>query len=386
MLILSRILTKPGDMKKIYISVINDIITDERVNKITRTLLKAETKIVLIGRKLQKTYPSPSEAFKIYRFRLLFKKGPLFYTFFNIRLFVFLLFKNPDILVANDLDTLLPNYLVSRIKKIPLVYDSHEYFTEVPELQERPFVKNIWKAIEKRILPHLSYSMTVSNPIATIYGEEYNIPMEVIRNLPPYIKPEIIQKAKKESFTKDSKTIVYRGSLNKGRGLEYMIHAMDYLPGYKLIIVGDGDITAELKKMAQKGKHPGQIVFTGRVPYQDLFQYTVNANIGISIEENLGLNYRYALPNKLFNYIQSRIPVLVSDLPEMAALVNEYKIGEVIKNHDSIHIAHKIEEITKKQENQHYTENLEQAARIFCWENEEPQVQKLYKKLGLNFS
>ena len=104
--------------------------------------------------------------------RLMFNKGPLFYAEYNIRLFFFLLFKKVDILVANDLDTLPANYLISRIRKKILVYDSHEYFTEVPELVGRDFVRRVWSGIEKRILPKIKYSYTVCESIARIYSEK----------------------------------------------------------------------------------------------------------------------------------------------------------------------------------------------------------------------
>ena len=71
------------------------------------------------------------------------------------------------------------------------------------------------------------------------------------------------------------------------------------------------------------------VIFTGRLPFEELAQLTSTAHLGLSIEEDLGLNYRYTLPNKLFDYIQAQIPVLVTNLPEMSAIVNQYKIGEI---------------------------------------------------------
>ena len=68
---------------------------------------------------------------------MLFKKGPLFYAEYNLRLFFLLLLTKADVLVANDLDTLPAVFLASRIRRLPVVYDSHEYFTEVPELVGR---------------------------------------------------------------------------------------------------------------------------------------------------------------------------------------------------------------------------------------------------------
>ena len=118
--------------KKIaVVSVINDLVTDARVNKTCFALKECEFDVTLIGRELPASLTLPEWPFTCIRMKLYFKKGPLFYFFFNFRLFFKLLFLKVDLLYANDLDTLLPNYLISKIKKIPLIYDSHELFCEV---------------------------------------------------------------------------------------------------------------------------------------------------------------------------------------------------------------------------------------------------------------
>ncbi len=137
-------------MKRIIVSVTNDLTTDQRVAKVCDTLTKMGFSVLLIGRKL-KNSENINRNYKIVRFRLLFNKGFLFYAEYNLRLFFKLLFLKKDVLLSNDLDTLLPNYLIHKIFKTKLVYDSHELFTEVPELTNRPFVQKFWLTIEKNI-------------------------------------------------------------------------------------------------------------------------------------------------------------------------------------------------------------------------------------------
>ena len=137
--------------QRILISVTSDMVTDQRVNRMASTLKEAGHRVLVIARSLKTSAELMPKRYRIIRFKLWFEKGPLFYLTFNIRLFGFLMWHHADILVANDLDTLLPNYLASRLKRIPLVYDSHEYFTGVPELQGRPLIRKIWKTIEKLI-------------------------------------------------------------------------------------------------------------------------------------------------------------------------------------------------------------------------------------------
>src|ERR1043166_5692203 len=117
-------------MKEVIISVISDLATDQRVHRVASTLHQQGMKVTLVGRQLKKSLPLVEREYKTIRFRLWFEKGAWFYITYNVCLFFFLLFHKADVLVANDLDTLLPNFLISKIKEVELFYDSHEYFTE----------------------------------------------------------------------------------------------------------------------------------------------------------------------------------------------------------------------------------------------------------------
>ena len=134
---------------RVAFSVTNCICHDQRVLKIAETVSSLDCEITIIGRKSGDCCDTDKIPFNTKRFKMFFKRGFFFYKCFNIRLFLYLLFHKYDLLVSNDLDTLLPNFLVSRLKHLPLIYDSHEYFTGVPEIQNRTFVKWVWKSIEK---------------------------------------------------------------------------------------------------------------------------------------------------------------------------------------------------------------------------------------------
>jgi hypothetical protein len=66
------------------------------------------------------------------------------------------------------------------------------------------------------------------------------------------------------------------------------------------------------------------------MPYERMMQYTRNADLGLSLDKDTNLNYRYSLPNKLFDYFRAHIPALVTDLPEVAGIVRRYGAGLVI--------------------------------------------------------
>ena len=172
-------------MKRAIVSVINDLVTDQRVNKSCLALQKAGYEVLLVGRKQRKSPPMDERPYATHRMKLLFEKGPLFYAEYNIRLFFFLLFHRAYLLLSNDLDTILPNYCISRLKGRKMIFDSHEYFTETPELVHRPKVQRVWKRIEGYVVPNLDEMITVCDSIADLFRKKYGVNCHVIRNIPP---------------------------------------------------------------------------------------------------------------------------------------------------------------------------------------------------------
>lgn len=298
---------------------------------------------------------------------LFFTKGACFYAEYNFRLFLLLLFRKTDVLLANDLDALTANYLASKIKRIELVYDSHEYFTEVPELIGRPRVKRIWEWLEKKMLPNLTHCYTVCDSIAKVYNKKYGTSFQVVRNIP--ISKITTEVAEKEN---QQKIILYQGAVNIGRGLEQAIKAMHFIENTQLVIAGDGDIKEQLEELVRTEKLDNKVRFTGRLSIEELAKLTPTADLGLSIEEDLGLNYRFALPNKLFDYIRAGVPVLASNLPEMKAIVEKYKIGAISNSHDAKKLAESINDaLNNSDKRKTWKANLVRASKELTWENEE---------------
>src|SRR5690606_35430236 len=167
---------------KISFTVTNDLIFDQRMNRICETLQNAGFNCVLIGRKKKQSKKLLQKNFEQVRLHCFFQKGKLFYLEYNLRLFWYLLWLKTDVFCAIDLDTMLPNYFVAKIRKKPLVYDAHEYFTEMEEVVVRPAIKKVWKFIEKNTVPAVKAAYTVSNGYKQLFEKEYNIPFEIIRN------------------------------------------------------------------------------------------------------------------------------------------------------------------------------------------------------------
>ena len=367
--------------KHIYISVTNDLVTDQRVHKVCETISAnfPEYKITLIGRLKKDSTPVNQRTYNVHRIRLRFEKGFKFYAEYNLRLFLYLLFKPSGVYFSNDLDTLLPNFLLSKIKSSALIYDSHEYFTEVPELLGRKRVRAIWLRIESYILPKLKTMFTVNDTLARIYSEKYHIPVHVVRNVPNlvgYINNEnVVNVREKYGIAPTDFLLIYQGAINKDRGLEELIEAFTYLPEvYHLLIIGSGDVYQTLLEKTIELKLK-QLHFTGQISFCELAAYTIQADLGVSLEKSTNLNYRYALPNKVFDYIASGVPILVSPLTELCAILDKHDVGKLLPSHEPKVIAETIESIFANQNQLAiWKENTQKAHEEYCWEKEEKKL------------
>jgi len=370
-------------IRKVAFSVTNCICHDQRVLRIAETVKGLNCDITIIGRRSGNCCDSGSVPFRTRRFRMIFRKGFLFYKFYNIRLLIYLIFNKYDLLVANDLDTLLPNYLVSKLKHLPLVYDSHEYFTGVPEIQNRPLVKWVWKSIEKSIFPHLKNVMTVSDSISIQYESEYGIRPITIRNcarntgyIIPFSREEL-------EVSKDHLLLILQGTgINIDRGGEELIEAISRLEDVTLLVVGEGDMLPFLKKKVISLNLSGQVKFFPRVPWEVMIRYTKTADAGLSLDKDTNINYRFSLPNKLFDYITAGIPIIASNLPEVSKIVNKNNCGIIIPAVSPDEIVRAIKTL---KENPGLLSELKKKAVIASesinWEHESIKILELYNSV-----
>ena len=358
--------------KTAIVCVTNDLSTDQRVNKTCLTLQKCGYWVIETGRLLPESLPLERPYFTLRR-KLWFSKGPLFYAEFNIRLFLYLMTKDVDLIFANDLDTLPAAYLAAKLRNKRLIYDTHEYYTETPELVNRPLVQCIWRKIEDHIFPKLTDIFTVNASIAKLYSEKYNKKVHVSRNIPPTFAPDRLKTRRELDLPTNKRILILQGTgINVQRGAEEAVLAMQYLKNEVLLIVGSGDVFPTLKKIVEQYKLQDKVIFKPKMLFSDLRQYTMNSDLGLAIDKDTNLNYHFSLPNKLFDYIHSGIPILSSGLIELKQIIDQYDIGYYIQNHDPRHIASVVESIFAD-ETRYNTlkQNTAKAKEELCWEKEE---------------
>lgn len=352
--------------------MVNDLSYDQRMQRICGTLARAGYSVTLIGRKLPGSKPLPDFPFACVRLPFLFRSGKAFYMELQVRLFFYLLFHRFDIHGAVDLDTLLPNLLTARLKGKKVVYDAHEYFTEVPEVVHRPLVQKIWLGVEKFCVPRVDLAYTVSPGLADLFEEKYRKPFGVIRNLP--LRDLSIKKEKHAP-----PFILYQGALNEGRCLEMLLPAVQGLP-LQVWIAGEGDLGSALRQLCRDLKMEDQVKFLGYVSPEELRKITPQAYLGFNVLENRGLSYYYSLANKCFDYLQAGVPCLCSPFPEYLRLAQEYPALIFAAAHsEEIRLA-----ITRLLNDPEIYQQLVAACipagENLNWESEEPLLLALYEK------
>lgn len=368
---------------KVIVTVSNDLYTDQRVHKVCSFIEDQGYNVLLVGR-IKKDSKEFKRSYSTHRLKLWFSKGPLFYAEFNLRLFFYLLVRKSSIIVANDLDTLLACYTASKFKlETQLIYDTHEYFTEVPELVARPKVQKIWEGIEGWIFPKLKAIYTVNESIAQLYSKKYKKEVKVVRNISPLFQITDLRSKEELGIPTDKFIVIIQGAgINVDRGAEEAVEAMKFIENTVLLIVGDGDVVSQLKENVKKLQIDEKVKFFPKMSYDKMMNYTYHADLGLTLDKPTNINYRFSLPNKLFDYIHTNTPVLSTDLIEVKNIIETYNVGSIIKELTSENLAKIIHEIkADKKSLENWKTNCTKAKEELNWQKECETLKQFYPKI-----
>lgn len=366
-------------MKTITVSVINDLSTDQRVARTCSLFHEMGFNVLLIGRVLPHSVPVDDRHYPSKRFKIWINKGPFFYLFFNIRLFFFLLFRKVDVLFANDLDTLLANTLVSVIRRKPLIYDSHEYFLGVPEIQDRKFVKSTWGKIQTFCFKHVDDFITVNDSISNLYSSLYKKEIQVVRNVPFTQNYQNYASRSDLNLPEHKFILIMQGAgINIDRGYEEAILSLKYIHNALLLIIGSGDVIQSLKELVHSNELQEKVIFISKLPYREMMKYTSIADVGLTLDKDINVNYKYSLPNKLFDYINAGIPVIGSNLVEVKKIIETYHVGMVVDEISPQKIANSVKYLMDNtDEHKAFKINAASASKILNWDEEKKNLIKV---------
>lgn len=301
--------------------------------------------------------------------------------------------QRPDIVSGHDLLALTIGWLSTFFirKKPKLIYDSHEF--EIGRNADRTgLLKWLILHWEHFMIKRSALTVVVNDSIADEVAKLYKLAKKpaVVRNIPKgFDINEAECKKVREHFLEKlgvEKLLIYHGLVCKGRGVEATINAMQNLENTGLLVVGNPDspeYLEELLEMTRQLNVDSRIEFHEAVPHEELWKFIGAADVGVVMISPVSKSYYYALPNKLFECIQSGVPVVGSALPEIERIVEGYKVGTVAKPDDSESIVLAIKELLKsKSAYDEFKSNVEKAKKTLCWENEKAALSKVFNEIS----
>jgi len=301
-------------------------------------------------------------------------KSSLIYYFKFFYLLTRDLLKNKaDYYFAEDIYTLPTVYFFAKLNKGKIFYNSREIYAHLAGLRNRGIVQKIIAKIESKFIKKVDMVLVTGEMDADFIKESYSINnLFVLRNLPKFQKDILnIDLHEKLNIPKEDKILLYQGVVLEGRGIIKIINILEKVPNAHFVIIGDGEYKKQFENEANKLSVTDRIHFMGVVNHSELLSYTVSADIGVTLIENISISYYYALPNKLFEYIMAGVPVLASNLPQMKRVIDEYKVGKYVDPEDENELINTLNEMINNEENlDEYRKNCENASKELNWEAE----------------
>ena len=328
-----------GRRHHVVMLVRNPYTHDTRVEKEVRTLVGAGHQVSVVADAASGLPDRETRAGgEIYRVR---RAGPpipgLRFLVHEWRLARRLRALRPSVLHAHDTNALVPVAMTAARLRIPYVYDAHDLWLGRPR-RERGRVyfalsQAYYTLVERVLVPRAAVTLTVSPPIAEHLRRRYRLgAVRLVPNYPevsgPIVARPLSELPGAEGIAPGRPVVLYLGGLMAGRGLEPLVEAAAQMPEVQLVLLGDGVEEGRLRERA--ARHGATLFLLPPVPPDQVEMYAASADVGVSPIVPSCLNYRYSLPNKLFQYMVAGIPVVASDLPQVREVVEASGAGVVV--------------------------------------------------------
>lgn len=282
---------------------------------------------------------------------------------------------------CHSLPVLPLSVVVKWWKGCVLIYDPHELETETAGL--RGVRQRVARTLERGLIRFADAVCVVNRSIAEWYGARYRLKQVwVVRNVPYSSEQEPVRTGalrKVVGLSSEAQIFLYQGLLAPGRGVGLLIDAFARMPDRHLVFMGYGELEGRIREAAA---HHANIHFITAVPPGQVKDYTVDADVGISLIENVCLSYYLCLPNKLFEYVACGVPAVVSDFPEMGHFVDEYHCGWKVSP-DAQTLCALVQGLTAA-ELAAKRANTRGSSRLYCWQQEENILLAMYQALGFD--
>ena len=396
---------------RVAMVVLNNLTHDARVQKEAKTLAAAGHEVTVIGLKDENVAERETlSGFQVRRVALRsnhWRLGPLTqlarYVEFTWRAARIAQSQRAEVCHAHAIQALPACWLASRLLRAPLIYDAHEFeqdqdfstSSRIPTL-----MRLTWSWPERLFIRAAHTVITVSDSLADALAAAYHISKPlVLRNCPEAVAPGAPSTYLRDHYPIPAgwRIVLYQGILARDRGLVQLMQSAAWLEQVAIVIVGDGGIRAELEAIAHSVAseraaaghseasfaEESRVIFAGWHPLTELPAITASADVGVILTQHTCRNNFFSLPNKLFEYMQVGLPVVGCDLPEIARVIREYAVGQVVDSADPRAIAQGINDLLR--DPQRYARaraNTARAAARYNWTVESQTLVNLYAELA----
>lgn len=279
---------------------------------------------------------------------------------------------------CHSLSTLPIGLLLKRATGAKIIYDAHELETEANGLGG--IRKLLSKIVERALIGYADYSIFVGDLINDWYREKYSLAnSEVIYNCPRFrAATDTNYFREKFNLPENIPIFIYQGVISEGRGVRACVEAFDALEGKAILVVlGYGPLADWISKLADEKEN---IYYHEAVQPGELHNYTAAADYGLSIIESTALSYEYCMPNKLFEYVMARIPVLVSPTREQKQFVERQQVGAATTSTKPDDIKSAVLKLLDLGSDS-FMPAVESTAKEYCWETQEAKLERIYLEL-----
>ncbi len=305
--------------------------------------------------------------------------GPRKFLEFNWRAVKVLLNTPASLIHAHDLWVLPAAAIVAHLRKTPLVYDAHEYYRGLLVFQHKRLSGWIWRWVENLLIRRADALITINPFHLRLYRQFFTTKPAIFLYNVPRKDPDLLPLP----YSQRPPVIIYQGLFRPGRGLETIIPALAQLPKGELWLVGAGELEPLLKSQAEQYGVSHRVRFWGFQPYYRILELTQQARVGLVLFADDHLNYRYASPNKFFEYIQAGTPVITTDIPSFRYFLRQFPVGDTVAVQDLTTALPKVMQnyIQNHAYGQERHQACMQAREEWHWDNEAYKLKQLYTQL-----
>lgn len=285
----------------------------------------------------------------------------------------------PKNIICSDIYSLPLGTKFKRKHHSKLIYDSREIYSALATLSKNPIKQTIMKYFEKLFVRFVDSIIVTGDLDRHFLAKVFPTKdFAIVYNYPKKVNIKPIDLRKKFDLSADIFLAIYQGMLLDGRGIGIAIQALKYSDDLHLFIAGGGPMEHHFRKLAQTLEVDNRVHFLGPIPYNQLLDYTSACDVGLCLVEPISYSYELALPNKLFEYIQAKIPVVATKLPAIEIIFQRHNIGALVDTKITPgELAEIIYNIAKNKEN--YQSELNTCANQFVWENQEKTILEILK-------